>query len=75
MPRKKKEREKLPAMLAVEIGLKCKQFKPGTREMCGTLAVGHLPNFGDSCEVCARGRKMIRYATSRKEMQKADIAA
>ncbi|MEW6208721.1 MAG: hypothetical protein AB1631_10165 [Acidobacteriota bacterium] len=70
---KKKKREKLPAMLAVEVGLKCRQFRRGTTETCGRAATCFLPLFGDACDECAEGRRAIRYATCRE--MRADIAA
>ena len=64
--------ERCPPVLASEIDLCCRQFKPGTRETCKAQAVGFLPTFGDTCLNCARGRVMIRYATSRaKGMRRA----
>jgi len=76
MPRtKRKKREKLPAMLAAEVGLKCRQFRRGTTEPCGRAATCYLLSFGDACDECAEGRRAIRYATSRRKMRKANIAA
>jgi hypothetical protein len=53
-------------VLASEIDLRCKQFKPGTREVCGAPATGYVAPVGDSCDRCARGRRMIRYAIARR---------
>lgn len=68
----KQEADRCHPVLASEIDLRCRQFKPGTRETCKAQAVGFLPTFGDSCLGCARGRVMIRYATTRQvEVDKA----
>jgi len=58
--------ERVPPVLASEVDLRCSQYRRGTTEPCRAPAVGFLPGVGDTCEECARERKIIRYATTRR---------
>lgn len=63
----KTQPEKLPAQLASEIGLRCKQYiqtRPGHFAPCFNPATGHAPG-GDSCDD-HRVRPQVRYATARR---------
>ena len=62
--RKKRQGEARRPMYAEEVGLRCRQYKRGTREECGKQAEYFDPTAGG--EVCGehrRSERAIRYAT------------
>jgi hypothetical protein len=63
---KKKERKKLPLTYAEDLGLKCKQFKSGTKEVCGRPAEYFEIGIGDVCPEHRRTEKAIRYTRKPK---------
>jgi len=61
--------ERSAPALASELGLTCRQLRqtrPGRFESCRNPATCFIVGAGDSCDRCARGRRMIRYATARR---------
>lgn len=61
--RKKKERERVPPIMAREAGLVCRQFEQNTTRACGRPAEYWISGFGDACGMHLYGCRAVRYAT------------
>jgi hypothetical protein len=73
--RKKIERERLPSQLASEMGLRCRLYRQGTKEPCNNPATCFRAGIGDMCDSHPQAAGAIRYATSRRETRRVDLAA
>ena len=72
MKSKGKARERLKPVFAADVGLVCRQFKPGTTKSCGRPAEFWIPVLGDACREHLYGKRAVRYADSNRA---ADVRA